>query len=112
LIKPSEQVIRLIDDNDRPARDCADGVGNEERRDPLAPVRLAALFTRLSAELDREADASAKRLGKLALARSRRSVEEKVHAAARRASETSSVPDNPASEIAEVAKVLEVFPGQ
>jgi hypothetical protein len=54
----------------------------------------------------------AERLGELALARSRAPVEEKVRAAPRRASETTSAPDNPGGEIAEVAKMLEVFPGQ
>jgi hypothetical protein len=103
LIEPGEQIIRLIDDNDRPARDCADRVGNEERCDPLASIGLGAFFARLAAKLDREADASAERLGELALACSRRPVEEKVRGAARRASETSSARNNPGGEIAQVA---------
>jgi hypothetical protein len=112
VIEPGEKIIRLIDDNDRPACDCADRVGDEKRRYPLASIGLGAFFACLSAKLDREADASAERLGELGLAGSRRPVEEKVHAAARRASETSSARNNPGGEIAEIPEMLEVFPGQ
>jgi hypothetical protein len=103
---------RIIYDNDRPACDCADRVGDEKRRYPLASIGLGAFFACLSAKLDGEADASAERLGELGLAGSRRPVEEKVHAAARRASETSSARNNPGREIAEIPEMLEVFPGQ
>jgi hypothetical protein len=112
FIEPCEKVIRLIDDNDRPACDCADRVGDEKRRYPLASIGLGAFFARLSAKLNREADASAERLGELCLAGSRRPVEDKVHAAARRASETSSARNNPGGEIAEIPEMLEVIPGQ
>jgi hypothetical protein len=112
FIEPGEKIIRLIDDNDCPACEGADRVGDQKRRYPLAAIGLGAFFARLSAKLDREADASAERLGELALARSRRPVEEKVHAAARRASETPGAPYNPGCEIAEIPEMLEVFPRQ
>jgi hypothetical protein len=103
---------RIIYDNDRPACACADRVGDEKRRYPVASIGLGAFFARLSAKLDREADASAEGLREFGLAGSRRPVEEKVHAAARRASETSSASYNPSSEIAEIPEMLEGFPGQ
>jgi hypothetical protein len=54
----------------------------------------------------------AERLGELALASSRRPIEEEVHASPRAASETSSATDNPSGEITQVPEMLEVFPGQ
>jgi hypothetical protein len=68
LTKPSEKIIGLIDDNNRPSRHCADRVSDQKRRDPLASIGFDAFFARLSAKLDREADARAERLGELALA--------------------------------------------
>src|SRR3984957_9616689 len=53
---------RITYDTDRPACDCADRVGDEKRRYPVASIGLGAFFARLSAKLDREADASAEGL--------------------------------------------------
>jgi hypothetical protein len=100
LVEAREQVVRLVDDDDRLSRHSADRVGDQQRRDPLAPVGLGVLFVDLSAKLDREAEARGERLGELALAGSRRAVEEQVRAPTRRASGTAGGRDDPGGEIA------------
>ena len=45
LADAGEQVVRLVDDDDRPSRDAADRVGDQQRRDALA--RLGSPFASL-----------------------------------------------------------------
>ena len=111
-LEAGEQVVRLVDHDDRPSRDAADRVGDQQRRDALASVRLAVRVVGLAAKLDGEADARAERLGELALAGPRRAVEEQVGAAAARASELAGGRDDPRGEVAQLAEVLEVAPAQ
>jgi hypothetical protein len=53
LVNPSEKIIRLIDDNNRPSRHCADRVSDQKRRDPLASIGLSVFLARLAAKLNR-----------------------------------------------------------
>ncbi|MFZ1963677.1 MAG: hypothetical protein WAU78_09500 [Roseiarcus sp.] len=60
----------------------------------------------------KEAETRAERLGELALAGSRRAIEEQVRAPPRRASGTAGGRDDPGGEIAQVTQMLEVAPAQ
>jgi hypothetical protein len=100
ISKASEKIVGLIDDDDRPSRYAADRVGDQERRDPFAAIRLEIFLVRLSAKLDREADAGAERLGEFGLACSWGAVEEEVNASAGRAPEIPDARDDPSREIA------------
>ncbi len=91
---------------------AADRVGDQQRRDALASVRLAVRVISLATKLDGEADARAERLGELALSGARRTVEEQVGAVAARAPELAGGSDNARGQIAHLAEVREVAPAQ
>ena len=44
FVEAGEQVVRLVDDDDRLSRHTADRAGDQQRRDPLAPVGLGVFI--------------------------------------------------------------------
>ena len=68
LIDAREQVVRLVDDQNRLSGNAADGVGDDEGRDAITPMRFGIFVVSLSDELNGEAKARAERFGEFGLA--------------------------------------------
>jgi len=82
IIEVEEKIVRFIDDNNCPSCHAANRVGDEECCNSIASIGFGVFIISLSAEMHRDADLGAKRLGKFALARSWGTVEENIRASA------------------------------
>ena len=113
LVDADEQVVRLVDDDDRLSRHTADRVGDHQGGDALAAAGLGVFVVGLADELHREADVARRASWRIRSCRFQEGHRrEGSRRGGSRVSGFAGGGDDPGGEIAQVAQMLEVAPSQ
>ena len=104
-----QQVLHLVEEEERAAVLCEKALGEPELLQPLAPARLIAVVVRLADAVEGHAEPLGEHLAELGLARPRRTVEQDVHA--RRGSPERTL-DQALDVVAALGDMVEIRPFQ